>query len=106
VSIGTQVSSKLRRAETGYFWFCPACGDLHPLPDRWTFDGNLEAPTFTPSFKHTWTWGEEREARCCHYIVTAGKVTYCGDCTHSMANQTIDMPHLPEEFCDIAKRSV
>ena len=25
---------------------------MHKLPDSWKFDGNLESPTFTPSFKH------------------------------------------------------
>lgn len=101
-----QVSSKLRHSSTGYFWFCPACEEMHPLPDGWTFDGDLEAPTFSPSFKHDWNCGPlielpKREGRnVCHYIVTAGRVAYCGDCTHSMAGQTIDMPTLPPRYQD------
>lgn len=111
-----QVSSKLRRSTEGYSWWCPACEEMHPLPDRWTFDGNLESPTFSPSFRHTgkqttkvngeWTGEWVRDANgnavdwCCHYIVTAGQVAYCGDCTHAMAGQTIPMPPLPSFMRD------
>lgn len=37
---------------------------------------------------------------CCHYIVTNGRVAYCGDSTHEMAGQTIDMPDLPPFLSD------
>lgn len=97
-----QVTTKLRNYEDGFFWWCPACEEMHPLPYKqgWTWDGNLETPTFTPSFKHDWYWGEERKHLICHYIMTAGKVSYCSDCTHSMAGQTIEMPDLPETLRD------
>lgn len=105
-----QVSSKLRRATDSYFWWCPACDEMHPLPDGWTFvNRDLEKPTFTPSFRHTWGGhtgasrpqpGTDPKYACCHYIVTDGKVAYCGDCTHAMAGQTIDMPPLPPAYQD------
>jgi hypothetical protein len=66
---------------------------MHPLPDSWNFNGNLEKPTFSPSFKHSWN-----NNKICHYIVTDGLINYCGDCTHSMANQIISIPNLPEGF--------
>jgi hypothetical protein len=107
----------MRRTTTGFAWWCPACGEMHPLPDGWTFDGNLEAPTFSPSFKHTgvqiikdaggeWTgeWVKDASGAvapwCCHYVVTAGQVAYCGDSTHAMANMTVPMPDLPEHLRD------
>ncbi|HLH94977.1 MAG TPA: hypothetical protein VKW08_07655 [Xanthobacteraceae bacterium] len=122
-----QVSAKLRRAEGAFMWWCPACNEMHPLPDGWTFNGDVNAPTFSPSFKHegaqiekdasgNWTgrWlTETGEAKtvfastdkpkryCCHYIVAAGRVAYCGDCTHAMAGRTIAMPDLPREFRDL-----
>jgi hypothetical protein len=82
-----------------------ACEELHPLPDGWTFNGDVERPTFTPSFKHEWDQGPLDPRRkpghhICHYVVTDGRVAYCGDCTHALAGQTIDMPPLPEEFTD------
>ena len=113
----SQVSLKLRRSTDGYMWYCPACDQVHPLPNRgWTFDGNIEKPTFSPSFRHTgkqivtkdgeWTGEWVRDAQgdpvdlVCHYVVTAGQVAYCTDCTHAMAGQTILMPDLPEHLRD------
>jgi hypothetical protein len=106
-----QASSKLRRIQGGYSHWCPACQEMHQLPDSWRFDGNLESPTFTPSFKHEgvkieviegrWTGEWIRDAQgntipvCCHYILTNGILNFCGDCTHAFANQTVPLPDLP-----------
>lgn len=111
-----QVSAKMRRGEGRYFHWCPACQEMHPLPDGWTFNGDLEKPTFAPSFKHTgkqcviengkWTGEWVRDANgnavdwCCHYILTAGQLQFCGDCSHALAGQTIDMPDLPPDLTD------
>jgi hypothetical protein len=32
--------------------------------------------------------------------MTAGKVNYRGDCEHTLANSTIDIPDLPEHLRD------
>src|SRR5208282_539368 len=48
-----QVSSTLRRVEGGFGHWCPGCNEMHILPKSWNFDGNLERPTFTPSFRHS-----------------------------------------------------
>jgi hypothetical protein len=111
-----QVSSTLRRIEGGFAHWCPACEEMHRLPDGWTFDGNLEAPTFTPSFKHDglqrvfvdghWTGEWKRDASgntipfCCHYILTAGVLNFCGDCTHALAGQAVPLPKLPDGLTD------
>ena len=54
-----QVTDKMRKTTHGFSWWCPGCDEMHPLPFErgWTFDGNLAAPTFTPSFKHDWNNG-------------------------------------------------
>ena len=107
-----QVSSKLRREENGYAHWCPGCEQMHTLPDSWKFDGNLENPTFTPSFKHEgvlrpfvngkWVGGWKRDAAgntipfICHYVLTAGQLQYQADCTHAMAGKTVPLPSLPE----------
>lgn len=112
-----QVSSKLRRAENGHAHWCPGCGEMHVIPDSWTFDGNLENPTFAPSVKITgkktvvdergeWTGEWVRDAAgnaldyCCHYILTAGTIQFCGDCTHAMVNQAVPLPELPPHLRD------
>lgn len=89
-----QVSSKLRRAEGRYFHWCPGCEEMHPLPDRWKFDGNLESPTFAPSFSHSGPGGT------CHYILAAGKLNFCPDCSHALAGKTVPLPDLPAGVTD------
>lgn len=112
----SQVSSRLRRVAGGYAHWCPGCEEIHRLPDGWEFDGNLEAPTFRPSFKHEghitekvdgkWTGDWVRDGNgnlvpfVCHYVVTSGAIQYCADSTHSLAGKTIPMPVLPEHLRD------
>lgn len=107
-----QVSSKLRRGGTAYYHWCPACEEMHHLPDGWKFDGNLESPTFAPSFKHSGIQpitddetarikaGQKITTRpyCCHYILTAGILNFSGDCTHAMAGKSVPLPPLPAEY--------
>lgn len=98
----------------GYEIKCIACGHNHifyTLPGyyksegrsiNWTFDGNLEMPTFSPSLNETtgslampnYIDDPEMPPTRCHSIVTQGKIQYCGDCTHSLAGQTIDLPEI------------
>jgi hypothetical protein len=102
---------------------------MHPLWDSWTFDGNLQSPTFTPSFKHEgvkgildndkWNgefvkgildngkWNGEFVKEngkpvkfVCHYILTAGVLNFCADCTHALAGQSVPLPVLPPEMRD------
>lgn len=67
---------------------------MHSLPDTWTFDGNLEAPTYSPSFKHS------HGTDICHYVLTAGVLNYCEDSMHAMAGQSVALPVLPVEMRD------
>lgn len=96
------ISEVLGICKTGHYHWCPGCEDVHVLPkDRgWSFDGNLDKPTYSPSFKHTWTWGPERVEKCCHYIVTDGILHFCADCTHALAGQSVPIPPIPPEHKD------
>lgn len=101
------------------FW-CPGCNMAHmvrhgdgPGP-RWTWNGNAETPTFSPSVLLQWDqWvppastpeilarinsGEivqTKEPRVCHSFVTDGRIQFLGDCTHHLAGQTVDLPEWP-----------
>lgn len=88
-----RLSAKLRSVQTGHAHWCPGCEEMHILPARWTFDGNVEAPTFSPSFKHS--WGPEM-AKVCHYILTAGKLNYCDDSTAHQLRGEVDLPDIPD----------
>ena len=108
----SQVSSTLRRIEGGFAHWCPGCEEVHRLPDSWSFNGDLEKPTFAPSFKHSgircvfadgkWTGEWVRDASgntvpyVCHYTLTAGQLQFCSDSTHALAGKTVPLPQLPE----------
>lgn len=116
----SRLSKVLRSAEGGglLFW-CPGCKCAHGIQTgagpgpRWGWNGNAEKPTFTPSVLvrsghyvpghekgDCWCTyyaehpEEERDFECtvCHSFVTDGRIQFLGDCTHSLAGQTVDLP--------------
>jgi hypothetical protein len=111
-----QVSSVLRRVQGGYAHWCPGCNEVHILPDSWKFDGNLESPTFQPSFKHElvrrefkdgrWTGEWLRDAQgntiaaVCHYTLTSGMIQFHPDSLHALAGQNVSLPKLPDGLTD------
>lgn len=98
-----QVSKYLRRSSDGaYLHWCPACQEVHQLPSNgWTFDGNVDCPTYTPSFKHWWTNHATTPptTQICHYTLTAGVLHFYADSTHTTRG-AIPLPELPPELCD------
>jgi hypothetical protein len=84
----------LRQASDGdiLMFFCPGCehghqvtvnGKRNEVGATWTFNGNMEKPTFTPSLLIP---GQ------CHSFVTDGRIQFLGDSKHKLANQTVDIP--------------
>lgn len=91
-----QLSAKLRTGPNGsHLHYCPACEMAHQLPSSWTFDDNVDSPTYTPSFKHH--YGIEK---VCHYTLTDGVLNFHEDCTHGSAGQAVALPDLPEYMQD------
>ncbi|HXR93556.1 MAG TPA: DUF6527 family protein [Steroidobacteraceae bacterium] len=108
----------LRVAESGRcaFW-CPGCEEYHSIRTRgqgaWGFNGNYDAPTFTPSVLVEGTRFTERgeqqheawvAAGCqspppefertdnrCHSFVTDGKIQFLSDSKHKLAGQTVPL---------------
>lgn len=112
----SQVSPILRRAGDGWIHWCPACEQCHRLPDLgWTFNGDLQHPTFSPSFKHggrrtlmkegVWTgeWHRGPDGQpldgTCHYIITDGKIQFCPDSWHNRSD-IVQMPLIPPHLDD------
>ena len=97
------MGNKLRRTRDGILHWCPACEEAHHFKTDgvhpcWTFNGNADAPTFTPSMRIS--WGKfvnpvHDEGGVCHYILTDGVINFCGDCTHDMAGQSVPLPDWP-----------
>ena len=86
---------------------CPGClelgggSGLHMLPvnsteesPSWDWDGNLEAPTLSPSI----LTGKDDPARRCHSFLKAGVFEFLGDCAHSLAGTSVPMVELPGWF--------
>lgn len=100
--------------ENRYYLYCPGCfADAQSkYPDEprfWMnsaihcfstsvhgFNGNLDAPTLTPSLLCRYDFGEEKTPYCCHSFVRDGKIQFLSDCTHSLAGQTVDLMDIPD----------
>jgi len=92
--------TKLKVQGEYYIFHCPGCEYQHSYkvtPDDWSFNGDMDSPTFTPSLLNTRTFtnksGESVSQRC-HLFITEGKILFQNDCTHALAGQTIDMTDL------------
>ena len=95
---------------TGYMFWCPGCKSNHSfrtapadpdlphlrnsdgsLPPVWSFDGNMDAPSFTDSLLY------QNASPRCHLYVRNGMIEFCPDCEHGLAGQTVPLPDLEEE---------
>ena len=88
--------------------FCPACDFSHGFrvdldghgqwtSDYWTFDGNYERPTFSPSMLANKDSADQYKPRC-HSFLTEGVWGYLSDCTHAMAGMSVDVPEADPEM--------
>lgn len=115
--------SNLDGVQQGYLIECPACGFAHFFHveqpsnsgQRWTFNGDLDKPTFSPSMRarsghycigrnkaecpecaDAERRGESSHCVHCHSFVREGKIQFLADCSHDMAGQTVDLPEILE----------
>ena len=117
----SQLSAKLRKTTDGYSYWCQGCEEMHHITTGWQFDGNVNAPTFSPSvlvrighYVQGWQgpdcWctynakhpDEPSPFKCqrCHTFIKSGQVQFLSDCTHALAGQTLPLPDLPSELRD------
>jgi len=89
---------------------CPGCKCHHIIATvvpqtngaKWDFNGNMEKPTFRPSLLvKTGSYAcpgfkdpEGIPPVICHSFITDGKIQFCGDSTHELKNQTVDLPEV------------
>lgn len=77
-----------------YLFFCPGCECTHRFDvggpagvhPRWSFNGNLEKPTFSPSLLYPHSPGR------CHLFMENGRIRFLADCDHKLKGQTVDCP--------------
>lgn len=93
-----KLSIVLRKAGDRLHFWCPACDTAHVVsigPGGWTWDGDAEAPTFSPSIRV-----KSHDGCVCHSFVRAGRFEYCSDCTHAMAGSSAPIAPWPERVHD------
>ena len=95
------------KSSAGFMFYCPGCAGAHQIWTKtsrsggWTFNGDVDAPTFSPSVLVTYNgpdadgkdigFGPGPPARC-HSFVTDGQIRFLEDCSHSLAGQTVALP--------------
>jgi hypothetical protein len=77
-------------SHNGWAFYCPGCNWPHILDNRWSFNGDLEHPTFEPSLGIAMNEPDRK----CHLYLRNGQIEYQHDCHHAFAGKTIPM----EEF--------
>ena len=88
----------------GWRFWCPGCREPHSFRTStehlgetnkpvWTFNGDADNPTFSPSLGIK-DWDEEartfRGYRC-HLFVRDGQIQFLDDSKHALAGQTVEM---------------
>lgn len=64
-----------------------------PRDGRWTYNGDPEKPTFSPSILERWN-DPAGKPECNHFFVTDGAIQYLDDCTHEFAGKTVELQPL------------
>lgn len=88
-----QLSPVLMESEGVYYIVCPGCRGMGHMLNTvqnggpcWTFSGNIEKPSFSPSLVvHL------GDGKICHSFIKDGQIQYLNDCYHDMAGTTVDL---------------
>lgn len=103
--------AKVKDVSNGGLRFkCPGCGVNHVVNItgakhvRWSFDGNYERPTLSPSVLVNGYLPSDDPSKfddplqdvpfTCHSFVRNGYIEFLTDCTHQLAGQTVALPDI------------
>lgn len=94
----------------GYSHWCAGCRCVHtfhvvgPGP-VWTFNGNMEKPTFSPSMRYFIPARKdvvgkiiESEVTLCHYFLTDGEIDYLADSSDHELRGKHPLQPIPENY--------
>ena len=98
----TNLSDVLEESQGVLFFECPGCHMLHGVNvsregvPKWTWNGSVVNPTFSPSILVQGDFGVDRKLLTCHSFVRDGRIEFLNDCTHSLAGKTVPMQKLSD----------
>lgn len=89
-----KVTNKEGDVSGTYMFWCPGCEGYHSIKvPGWTFNGDMEKPTISPSILVNGNIHlHNPNAKRCHSFVKDGKIQFLGDCDHDLKNQTVELP--------------
>jgi len=111
-----KVTPESDMGESIWFWCrSPGCETHHSFRTKlakgekgplWTFNGDMEKPTFSPSLLYRFTRDRDNKPNpdgtypnpvdvVCHLFLTNGQINYLGDCSHGLKGQVVPLPDLP-----------
>lgn len=85
---------QISESKKQYQFLCPGCKQRHAFNDNWYFNNDYEKPTVTPSIKVDGWLNEQLPKGICHSFITDGMIQFLSDCSHSLANQTVELLEL------------
>lgn len=86
-----------RNDQNGYAFWCPGCEVAHVLrSETWTFNEDIEKPTFAPSIDVKWRKPGTPSDIVCHSVVVQGTIQFLENSTHALAGKVVDLPDFPE----------
>lgn len=78
-----------------YIFNCPGCNVSHGFKvtgsPKWTFNGNVDKPTISPSLKVQFHDNHTGKDQVCHSFIKDGVIQFLQDCTHKLAGKFIPM---------------
>ena len=94
------IPSVVRRGDALHLW-CPACQTDHEITlPEWTWNGDVDRPTVSPSILVRYPTMKPHPLNRCHSFVEGGVWRFLDDCTHHLAGTTVEMatvvPHWPK----------
>ena len=98
----TRLSRILEEYNGVLFFECPGCNRLHGVnvsreeQPKWSWNGDVNRPTFSPSILVEGIYGEDRTVEICHSFVRDGVIEFLNDCTHDKAGSKAEIPDLED----------
>lgn len=102
-AIGTKLRTVAGNGAKGLMHWCPGCDGPHIIWTQrakdgepcWTWNGDIEKPTCSPSVRTFTTVEEGVDRTLCHYNMIDGMLVFHADSPHALAGQTVPIPDWP-----------